>query len=557
MKFRAIYKLGSRLLVSTVLLAACVENQLYLNNPDNPATSNGRVSIRIYTDADEFHRPLSKIVKENEIAGTMPWVFVFNNITGNFVEVEQASLAGTTPAIPHVLLTNTLNPVRIVIVANAPTTFRDGANMAVAFNKLNLTTAFSGTNYTGFIERFNTAAITDLNTIPYYEDYLPMVGETTLAGGVSNTITIGSNDSKIALTRIVAKVTINNTAAGFILDSWNVIKTRNSTALYTGNLPDPSASALINFNEGIASSASTFYLYPSQSSDNTTIIVKGSIDGGMNYYYYPLLFRNNGASASSIAVEQNKHYTFNIAGVERLGYNTYTDAVAAVAGISNNLPSVSYKIAVTDISTHDIKDNGTFYLGMSNSRVIFYDVPITLPYTVATVSTDATAAMLVSERNTIAITDINPPESLTASVSPSSLTLGGQTNITISGMTSDFRSAKIVITLGDIVQEMELYKMMLAGITNAPGGIPMVHDLSGNYYTSAEVINEFGNPWLFVCTDALGTNMTTRYDLPLGITDYLYLYVLANTEPLPRDGEILLSHKTAGHVKVYVKQIGT
>ena len=551
-----IYKLSSCILGSMLLLTSCIKDKVY-PSPDPDSVTQEKVNMRLYTDAEEFQQPLSRVADENEVAGTMPWVFVFNNTTGNFIEVEQASPVGS-PVVPYVMLTNTLNPVRIVIVANAPATFRDGTNAAVAFNKENLTSAFSATNYAGFISRLNTSVIAALNTIPYDGGYLPMVGETTLSGGIGNTSTIGSSGSKIPLTRIVAKVTVNSTAAGFTLAGWNVINTRNSTALYTGSLPG--SSALISFDEGLATESgtnSTFYIYPSQSADNTTIIVKGTLDGGTTYHYYRLRFRND-VSNNSIAVERNKHYTFNITGVDRLGYNTYLSAINATAGISNNVLSVNYSMSVTDISSNDIKDNGTFFLGTSNSRVIFYDVPITMPYVVATISTNATSTMLIESRNSIMLTDVIPVGS-PVTISPSSLTLNGQTNITISGMTSTFQSAKIIITLGDLVQEIDLYKMSLAGITNAAGGVPLMHDVSGyNYYTSAEVINEFGNPWLFVATDQYGAGRTTYYSKPaLGLTDYLYVYVLANTGPTPRDGEIFLSHKTAGRVKVYVRQIGT
>ena len=513
----------------TILLSACDRDSL--NGNENIQPFADMVRIGIFTNSDEFQKPASKGAQEDVILGTMPWVFVFDGNDGNaqLVEVGQAQLGLSGNS--HVMLTQRATPVQVLIVANAPSQYFIYST-TYDFNKTNLETHL-GISLTNFKGNLRTA-IAAPETIPYDGGYLPLVGEKALENITLNT-TIGTPEAKLNLTRMVAKVTVENTDPEFTIQSWSISHAKDATLFYSST---PSGINM-DFVPDIAAAEDTFYIYPSVASESPSVIINGTYKGVPNQYYR-LIFKDS--SGLPIAIARNTWYKFIISRVDRPGFSTFNEA-------ANSIP-IAVTIEVIDYNSHEIDNNGRFYIGTSNSQVLFYGLPSFL-YPVVTISTNAKSSNLsLNDKNTIKVI---PDGALTLSTQSVVLSSDGITPGVTElkcNINAGFTEAKIMIQLGDLNKVIDLKKIS-ENISQQEAATLLTS--ASSQFTTLEVADSYKNSWLFASPNGSSSSKYTNYT-PKTPFSSVYLYLLSNNSGVDRFGEVFLSRETEGRVKVFVRQ---
>ena len=552
MKHNIKISLGGYLILALTLLASsCISDPLHDNGVD-PPVPEGKVRIGLYTDAGDFQRPVSRAAAdENSAAGTtsrMPWVFVFSGVgsTALLVEVKQSVPVGN-PVVPHVVLIERGSPVEVLILANAPEQFSNGSQ-TFDFTEANLAMVLDDATLSDAYDFLRTIDLTSTAAIPYDGGYLPMVGSISLPNITAST-SIGSGGSNVLLTRIVAKVTVTKTAENFTLDRWSVIGAKRNTRFFDSAV---AVGNLMDFDDGVAEEgiANPFYLYPSAGGE-TSVIVRGMYNGIANQYY-KLAFKDF-TTGSTLPIERNNWYKVDIVSVTGTGYSSFNDA--KLAAPSNNMIAA---ISVVDLSAYDVTDNGDYYLGLSNSQVLFYGFPESaeLPYTAVTVSTNATVAEVGGSVNSVSLIDVNGTLTLTTnSLNLSAGTTQGVTDVKISAIGTDFISGKIVIRLGNLIRAVEVRKV--SGGLSFTEGSTKLNFQSDDIYTTAELATPAEALWLAFSPDGVNT-VSGSYTQPnAAALTPVYLHTrgnIASVGAVSRRGEVYLSRKAEGRVKAYVRQ---
>ena len=542
-------KLGAYLVLGLLfLMSGCTQEPL--PDPVDP-TPDGKVRVGIFTNINNYQQPTSRFADETSVSGTgrMPWVFVFKGTgaTATFAEAKQSVLDGTDT---YVTLSLQSSAVEVLVLANAPAYFYNGS-ADVAFDEANLTAALSGKDLsqaTALLRTVNATA----SAIPYDGGYLPMVGGTQLAK-IESTVSIGTSGAKLALKRIVAKVTVSTTATNFAITNWTLAGAKQNTLFFDETVV---TGGLMNYTENLTTGGESApaYTYASLSGE-TSIIVKGVYNSAT--HYYKLVFKNK-ADGSILAVERNKWYKVAIEQVTLAGY---TSLAAAIAGTPSN--GIMASISVTDLTSFDITDNGQYYLGASNTQLLFYGFPTgsDLPYTVTTIQTNATAAM-AGGVNSVTLTAVTPTGSIAlVGGSPQSLTLStdgttpGVTDINLATVNAaTFTSANIVIKLGNLQQTIEVRKV--SGVLSYSGGATQLNYQPG-VYTTAELVNPSTPSWFTLSTD--GTNdVGASYTQPNAASlTPVYLKTESNIAASglsARSREVFLSRAAQGRVKAFIRQ---
>lgn len=369
------------ILFSVSLLAfSCADNELFESSDPVvvPPVPEGKARINLYTNVDYFQKPTSRAAIDEDKVNNLPWVFVFNNITSpsntTFKEVKQAELIDGKTVVE---LSESTTAVRVLVVANAPATFWNRSTLAhVAFDETNLTTALTGKDYATAVNTilYSPKLLAPLTASPYDGDYLPMSGKYDLTS-VASDGNIGTTETPVALTRIVAKTTVINSQSDFTVEGLGAINTRACGRLYQegSTLPNTTDTGKMNYinssDEIIAvidaanNVDNALYLYESAAADGVALILKGK-HGASASKYYKLQFRSS-ADGKVVDIKRNHWYKFKISYLsESMGYDNVTGA------ISGNFANA--ELIIEDMNVHDIVSNGKFYLGVSNSEFIHF-----------------------------------------------------------------------------------------------------------------------------------------------------------------------------------------
>lgn len=166
----------------------------------------------------------------------------------------------------------------------------------------------------------------------------------------------------VTLYHSIAKMTLANTAADFIIDEWKVANTaaRGMVAPTAHNI----ASALPNVGSGnsfattrtAAGVSAPVYLYETPAGKNTRIVIKGRYKGTTGYYTAAVL----DDTATELNLLRNHWYKATVTSVNHNGYATEAEALAAPAGniridikddnllIFDMVAEASYELGVCD-----------------------------------------------------------------------------------------------------------------------------------------------------------------------------------------------------------------
>lgn len=419
MKIRSIT--GARILtIIFTLLAAvsCTKEQLIDGPGKLPEVPSGMVRMELFTNAEDYKLP---VTRSENILDMRPWVLVFEEgPEGLFVEAQRATEQGGQT---YVILTRTDEPCRLVIIANA-TRFRltDNDILPYYFDKETLTDLLTGKTFSD-AAKFLTplpepitgiAPNEKLQTALYEFTPIPMTAVWSVESIDGSPI--GSEADQLKLQRIVAKVTVDALAvtSSFNLLGVTAINTPKSGTLIMAGFRDNSnnlfhykyeddGTGFIVSKDQIMNNSSEgtpIYMYES-SEESTSILIKGEYRGKIGYYKLAFQVDN-----SRVNVMRNHYYKFIINSVTGAGYNTPDEARLAPP---TNL--INYDLKVVDLRSHDIIDNGTYYLGVSNSEFVAYDIPangepdyLTIPVLTAHTNYDLS---LISESGSEIVTSLD------------------------------------------------------------------------------------------------------------------------------------------------------
>lgn len=523
------------------ILAAC--NDEYIpGDTMSEETSEDVILVELFTSAQEFQKPVTRaaMANENSIQGSMPWVLVFRGDNDNamFFEVSRAIDSNGSLAVP---LTKTTSKSRIFIIANPPDQFFDGTVDNLSMDKTLLTSKLSGKTYTQALAILNTQKLSSPQvSVPYAGGYLPMSASVNL-NSINEQTTIGSVANKVLLTRIVAKVTVENLSQNFKLEGFTVTGAKqyggflqSSLLISTGNKVDYSALSPADPVSGISSGNDPIYIYESAAGE-TSVIVKGRYNNVIGYYR--LVFKDSNNTLMSIG--RNKWHQFKIKNVNISGYKTFEEAI--VASPSN----IMAELQVIDQSSMEINDNGQYYIGLTNSEFIVYSNVAQNNLTAVTVTHDAPLGIFTKTE----VLSASPVSSMSISVGNiiANGSVGG-TDIKIN-LKQEFNNGSIKLTIGNLDRVVQVKRIPMvmwqeSNIVFNPGYVSAKIDSQGNG----------GSSWLTLSTNGVNytDNEVTRLDNP----GTVHLKVGNNSGNLLRSGGVVyLARKDSqGHSKLYITQ---
>lgn len=539
-------------LACSVLFAGCSQETELIGSP-SPADK--RVRISFHTDAGSFTKPLTRMgsAAENDW-GTSVWVYVFKgvpNVDKTLATVEKVNItpAGTV----SLLLEPTAAPVTLVLVANAPDTYLDKFGNERPFGDIAVN------SYVSFIELkedLNTALLSiPQQTVPYTDGTpLPMSGEINLPGGIPDTNTdLGT----ISLKRIVAKITVENKADLFTLEGATVgnaprsgyfLAPRTEMKNNTNNLTDYVASAAPDATSAIAQAVTgngdvkqttapnPVYIYESRTEEGTFVIIKGKFGNNAATYYK---LRMTQPYLGSDLVEypancykRNFAYKFIVTEITGNGYPTLDIALQSLP--SNNIRAT---LDVTDLSSHDIIDNGEYYLGVSNSELILYTSDDLANFQVCKVLYSGPA----SSGNSVSIID-------EAGASPTILSSPASEDLTMT-FPAGFISCKVVLRYGNLTRVIPIRR---------EGGLSNTGLILDTFHTPAYVYGIVSENRIDP-TSWIGFSVSDNpaaYPFPelANNNNGLYLIIKPNNSAARNATLYLSRNNEEGRLKIYVEQ---
>lgn len=366
-------------LLLVALLGSCTGDEIA--DPTEIPVPEGKVKIALFSNDLNFEKPVSRTgTAQEELVDNNPLVLVFQG-NGNAAVFAEAQKAYYSGGKSYVILTPTASKCRILIIGNPPSQFYNGTttkNLTVA----EIESALASTSFSDAVNnKLQTVFLSSSvqTTVPFVGDKLPMSAIVDVNSIDENT-QFGTPVSDLLMKRMVAKVTVYNkdTSGDFVLHSATVVQTARNTRFWEiGTRPKSNALNLTDYygtgadwaakvdnvakaNASKNTEDNPIYIYETQKEQGTSVIVRGRYKGVEGYYR--LVFK--AANGTLLDIFRNKHYKFNIDDVNVEGYPTPTEA------LQNPPSTIIYGINAVDISSHEISDNGQYYLGLSHSKVL-------------------------------------------------------------------------------------------------------------------------------------------------------------------------------------------
>ena len=382
------------------------------NGGGNTLLPDGRVRFTLVTDVPPIDKPLTRVdtADENAMASGNFWVFVFDSSTTpadpTLLEIAQA--AATTSTIAPYKWVTTLktynHPVKIVLIANAPATVYNsagGSPKSFAKDMFSIGTKYSvveSAMYTALVAGSNAT----INYVPYTVTNQPpatknipmcIVKEFTELTTQTN---LGTDAAPIRMPRIAAKVTVDyepaNSLPTAIATEFSITgtgsgasmrNTRNNSCIfprsnfatpasvcnYTGTDLDMATliapATKVGDTNGYTTDNNPIYIYECSDPSTPYVIVKATYKSTVGFYKLTFLKQTGGDPITQI--NRNTHYRFIITEATGAGYTTSAQAITAPP--SNN---IKWRVDISDLTSHDIIDNGQYYIAVSNSEYRFY-----------------------------------------------------------------------------------------------------------------------------------------------------------------------------------------
>ena len=356
-------------------LFACTKSQF--ESPIEKPLPDGMTRIKIQTNFAGFAKPTTRVegIESNNIK-----LFLLDKNWDN-VLTESATIDPATGVVDVILTVSgeETDTYRVAIIANPPAKFNNGT-IDKEFGDI---TWGDISDYTVLKEKLNTLPI----------DEAGISGAEIPMTGISREYTKKQIEEltspiEIDLTRMVAKVAVDSKVDNSIFEIEQISLCNApkrgwffSPTDYPAKMRN-NAAELIDYAPVDVSALPTspLYLYESRYQERTAVIVKAKY-GGKSYFYrlemgkdYLYTYKDIDGTEKKMTVKRgenyflrNCQYTYTITAVSGRGYATLEDAKQGAA--SNNIIA---KVDVTDLNSHDIVDNGEYYLGLTNSEYKIY-----------------------------------------------------------------------------------------------------------------------------------------------------------------------------------------
>lgn len=417
------------------------------------------------------------------------------------IKVDMSSISDATDAVNGnkkdiaVRLQRNESDLKFVLIANARS-FLDGISIN---NGDKLEDIFADLTYQ-FSGKWETEPMTAI----------PMWGQTS--GYISIKNPSETKPVNITLLRSIAKIDVGvdvygDPAIGFgtrfklkhiyVYNANNkgyIVPDLSDTGLANNKVTKPhvpaTANALSSYQEYAVTNTTFFneiYLPESDktSSTHSCLIIGGTYDGGAETFYR-IDFVNN--SSENLDLLRNYRYLVNITNVARDGFATKEEAAAA------RTSHIEYSLSVFNEDINSIVYNGQYGLGVSESKV--------------------TLGWDISTNNKITVATDYPGGFTTTSndswISITSAPTGVQNGTIVFTVTRNneealFRTGKITITAGSLVQDVEIRQSLGANsVLVTPGGTTQLFALFANADGRARVTSGMSLQTEVLWQDALG-----------------------------------------------------
>ncbi|MDH6303631.1 hypothetical protein M2459_000435 [Parabacteroides sp. PF5-5] len=546
-----------------LLIISCT-NETLLPSGNLP---EGSVRIELFTGFEEYMPAFTRAGQaDEEEIDDRPWIFVFEGTADNalFTEVQQAYVSDGKSLV---VLQKNNNPCQLLIVANAPDQFSNEQGQVKTFNKQELETTLGGKTFKAAIESaFLTAPLSSpvQATVPYAKEIAPKpripLSTVLSVASINSTTKLGEMNNKLLLSRIVAKVTVQvESSSGFVLRGATILKAprqgtfwRDHNWAITSNalnqtdyVSNTTTDGTLGISAAINNStlSNPIYVYESLYRENTSLVVFGQYNG--QNCFYRLAFKD---ASGEINIERNKQYHFLIKKIDRMGSSSLANA--------KNEPesNIEYELStVDDDISHDIEDNGVYFLGVSNSQFeIYHHSSLLLNNVVAfSISTNATSTMLSGETNSIKINNSTGTILLTNKVNlaaTANTTARTDVKLEVSPVFGVGEERTITVTLGTLQKSIKIRRH--ASIPKTAS----VFTFSPDVYI-AEIVSRFpsGSSWVFL-SDHLNPTLGNNSDM---IVDRnIYAHFSTNGTGILRTALLYVSHTDSrqGRVKYLMGQ---
>ncbi len=525
-------------------LGGCVADIETIETPggDEPPV-DGKVRIELLTPAADYATPATRAGKADEGAiGDSPWVLVFAG-EGDDALYSEAARAYANGGRKYVDLTARKEASRLLVLANPQAKFT-AASAATEYN-------FSAENFKTLLEgKTLEDACAMLHTLPLAspQPEVPFTGGALPMSGVAPVAKIGRGEQiSVKMARVVAKITVENTAGNFTLTGATVMDApRRSTLHRLGDAEaieesdDPADYDEIVEAEDNTTEDNPIYVYESPADGGMFVIVRGEYGGQTNYYKIALV----DGSGEALDIVRNHEYCVEIESVQRAGYTSLGDAADAPA--SNE--DIEATVNVTDGTAHDIVDNGRYYLGVSNSQYIVYGDGALTGKVAFTVTTDCSEEVAANS----------------ITVSGTGLTLVGGAAIPLAGgagqvgtrdvtidIADGFQVGTVTLRLGDLEKVVTVRRGGAAIGWRQPASLKLTDP---GDYLSAKLTG--GESWLSLSDDDNTSSGVGYIHAPEG--GMVYIHAKSNYDPsdVRPSGVVYLSRRdeSEGRIKLDISQ---
>ena len=329
----------------------CIDEKYTPDETNGQALPDGKVRLELVTDAGAYKLPQSRAgMALEDLEDKEPLVFVFKGIDENVTAADDDDMFVLSDAAKAhwdgtkttVVLTETTFASRIFVLANMEEFM--SASPEEIKDLLEEIEDDYGTSLADFV--LISDRLTNPQTeVPYTS---PAASPIPMTGALDvSSITTGVTIGIVPLTRIVAKVTVNNTAANFTLLTAGVVNAPDRID-YNQYSTSPASWDLVDYledtsNTGIdniapaasnTTAANPMYIYPSSKDNQTAVIIKGTYQGAT--YFYKIGFLDADGAPKDLL--RNVHYTIHIQSITGRGYPTLQEAIGAP--LSTDITSV-------------------------------------------------------------------------------------------------------------------------------------------------------------------------------------------------------------------------
>lgn len=561
------YCIISLLLLFVFLLIGCRDEQFANGTAEggNTELPDGRIAFALYTSSTGFQRPVTRTgtADEDNARGDM-WVFVFDASTTDtlFLEAVKVSDHEPTATTGQSRRTGSLqactHKVTLLVLDNAPAKIHNGTT------EVNITDAASWglTTTTKLVDArklLNTVLLESPQSTVPYTPALPMPMSAELnREKLDASVNLGIEAAPLPLLRVVAKVSVKKdfvstgtaVAPDFTLKGATVYNTPKNASLFpvhktnTSNLTDYIAAdpdPIVGIAPAVNGSTmmNPIYLYPSAEANvahQPFVLIQARYANDTEDTYYKLAIAP--PTKPRGRVERNADYRLLIKECTGRGYNTAADAIAASPS------NLIYTVQVTDLSSHDIIDNGQYYIGLSNSEYHFYAYNSFVNLPVATLNTGNNPGT-IPFAGSVTITSSDPTNLVVQT--PTIVHPATNENIRV-GVTKEFVSGVLTVCLGNLTKEIKVVRKSNSFI-EVKDELIINNNYASPNYKIASVVNP--KPWIKLSTTSAVT-LANGQDMVTSNAGGVYIAYNANMAKPDLENFVYISRSTnEGRIKAH------